>query len=142
MRPVVAPTSRHATDTADLTGATSVVGLLSMTLLPARRPDLRRGRGHNRTENLADPAVAPLGPHCGLPNPWMEIPAPGGSRHPLCLKTSKRGVKGLETTLACKVTERALFSAIRAWPAANRRIRNRQFARLLLQFAAAGSYGR
>lgn len=50
MRPVVAPTSRHATDTADLTGATSVVGLLSMKLLPARRPDLRRGRGHNRTE--------------------------------------------------------------------------------------------
>jgi hypothetical protein len=31
------------------------------------------------------------------------------------------------------------MSVVRAWPAANRRIRNRQAARLLLQFAAAGS---
>jgi hypothetical protein len=40
---------------------------------------------------------------------------------------------------ACKVAERASLSVIRAWPAANRRIRNRQVARVLLQFAAASS---
>jgi hypothetical protein len=37
------------------------------------------------------------------------------------------------------VVERAALSVVRAWPAANMRIRNRQCARLLLQFPAAGS---
>jgi transposase len=36
------------------------------------------------------------------------------------------------------VAERASLSVVHAWRTANRRIRNRQIARLLLQFPAAG----
>jgi hypothetical protein len=46
-------------------------------------------------------------------------------------------VNAAPSLLLAKVVERASLCVVSAWPAANRRIHNRQVARLLLQFPAA-----
>jgi hypothetical protein len=70
-----------------------------------------------------------------------------GSRNPSRLREKRLGTcdasqvraTALEPRpLACKVVERTSLSVVLAWPGVNSRVCNRQIARLLLQFAAAG----